>query len=85
MFNVLKTKDDEYILKTKQNAVFCSTQGKLIKVMFELGVNSDEIEYGLSELIRNDHNVANYGINKTFIFSKNVDKEEKHEQIRKDS
>lgn len=73
MFQVLRTHDKEYIvIENKKKAFYCSTVDSLIRTLRVLEVSFSEIEIGLSELVFNDHNVADYGVNKTFIFSKRV-------------
>jgi len=73
MFDLLKLNTDEYIvIENKKLAFFCSSVDNLIRTLRILDVSFEEIETGLTELSRNMHNVANYGVNKTFIFSKKV-------------
>lgn len=72
MFKIYKTDSCGYILSTKENAIACKDLTKLIKVLKGIGVDADEIEYGLVELEINSHNIAEYGINKRFLFSKRV-------------
>lgn len=72
MFKIYKTDSCGYIVSTRQNAIACNSLTKLIQVLKGIGVDDDEIEYGLVELEINSHNIAEYGINKRFLFSKKV-------------
>jgi hypothetical protein len=45
---------------------------RIIYAMRELGVDIDEIYYGMRELVHNERNVALYGVNRTFICTKPV-------------
>lgn len=72
MFKVFRIKDGGYILQTDNHSVYVGSLTKLIVIMSDIGVDFDEIEYGLSELEVNQDDVAHYGINKQFIFSRKV-------------
>jgi hypothetical protein len=73
MIKVFKLRDSEgYVLQTKTQSIFSGTLQKLIGIMREIGINDEEIEYGLVELHANEHDIAEYGINKLFIYSKKV-------------
>lgn len=69
MYQIYKYHDSSYIIKTSTRNVPVSSLKDLVLVMKALGSNFSEIEYGLSEMVRNDHNYADYGVNKMFIFS----------------
>lgn len=54
-----------------QNAVY-GNQERIIRVMLELGIEENEVFYGLQSLSELGHNLANYGLYKRFIFSKTI-------------
>lgn len=72
MFQVLKTKDREYIIKTDKNSIFCSSVEKAIDVLRELGMKDSEIESGLKEMVEKDHNYMDVGFYKTWLYTKKV-------------
>ena len=68
MFKVIRIGPDEYILKTDRNAI----QGerlRLMAVMYSLGVALYDIEACFMAFETTDHNLADFGINKTFMYS----------------
>lgn len=72
MIKVLKTNNDEYIVESRNKVLYSSTLKRLILILSSLDVSFEEIEGGLSELIINDHNHLEYGINRRWIFTKKV-------------
>lgn len=43
-------------------------------ILLSMGVYEDEIEAAIGDMRNKDHNTAEFGINKTFIFSHNFNK-----------
>lgn len=77
MLRIIKTGNEDFVLMAKNEPIYISSIVKLILVMKQFRVSIDEVEHGLIELLRNDHNVAEYGIGlhdgcPKFIFSKKV-------------
>jgi hypothetical protein len=73
MFKVVKLADSQYVVSKFKQSKHFSKLKDLVSHMLGLGVSFEEIEEGLAALERNGHNVADYGVNKTFIFSKHTD------------
>jgi hypothetical protein len=71
MFKVLRLKDDSFVLMAGKQAVYGDIW-RMVKVMTALGVDYMEIEDGLTSLRLNDHDLAEYGLNKTFMYSKRL-------------
>jgi hypothetical protein len=71
MLKVFRVNDDEYICVSKDGAHY----GGLIKTvdhMARIGIDDASIEDGLVSLQLNDHHVAEYGLFRTFMFSKRI-------------
>jgi len=68
MFKVIKLKEDSYQIKTPTKTYEGNTRHTVL-TMHDMGVDWDDIEFGLTSMLNNNHSVAEYGINKTFIFS----------------
>jgi len=71
MFQIIKLNDGKFVLKTKANAIH-GDSNRIIRVMLELGIDSTEIEMGLSNLIYREDNIAEYGVMGRFIYSKRI-------------
>jgi hypothetical protein len=71
MFEVMRLTDNEFVLISGRRAIYGNFP-KTCVVMSELGIEWDEIEAGMGALITNQHQVASYGVNGTFIYSKNI-------------
>jgi hypothetical protein len=71
MFKVMRLTDDEFILIAGKRAIY-GNMPKMCVVMAELGVEWEEIEEGLTSLVSNQHQVASYGLNRTFIYSRPI-------------
>lgn len=68
MLKVYRISDEEYIVCTHNERL----TGNLVRTvdnMSKLGISDAEIENGLVSLQLNNHQVADYGVNHTFIFS----------------
>lgn len=63
--NIYKVNDNYFILKTISGKQVEGNKDQIIAAMLLLGVQSEEIELGLSELA-NGANYADYGIGLTF-------------------
>lgn len=71
MFKLFKLNDNKYlILKGLQEIE--GTKARIISIMLTYGVAEEEIAYGLQALEQDD--MAEYGINQTFIFSTKIKK-----------
>ena len=70
MFKVLRTNDGMFQVKTKEYITTTMSIHQLMRALRDLAVSWDEIEYAITELVNNDHHEADFGINRTFIFSK---------------
>jgi hypothetical protein len=69
MVTLFKVSDKEYsIAHGNQVHEACSVEN-VISLMRELHIDLDEIEMGLLELTKNNHNAAYYGVNNLFTFS----------------
>jgi hypothetical protein len=60
--------DDEFAIVAKK--VVTGTRKAMFSHMVQEGVDKEEILYAMEEMLTNGHNVANFGINKTFLFTK---------------
>jgi hypothetical protein len=59
---VFKLNDSEYVIECNNRATQCKSIRLLVSCMLSMNVEYDEIQYGLSQLINKDHNVAEYGV-----------------------
>jgi hypothetical protein len=71
MLKLIRLNDDAFILRTSTNAISGDRQ-RVIRAMLMLDVEPNEIEAGLSDLMTNGTHLAEYGVNLTFLFSKNL-------------
>ena len=71
MFKVLMLNEDEFVIVRDMTAQYGNAD-KTVRNLHKMGVDINEIEYGLMTMIHRGHNVAEYGVNKTFIFSKRI-------------
>ncbi len=71
MLRVYRVNNEEYIVVTPSNT---QTGGlaKTVDNMSRLGVTDEEIETGLVSLQLNDHHIAEYGVYKSFMFSRKI-------------
>jgi hypothetical protein len=68
MFKLYRITDNEfYIIRGRKS--FYGDKVKTIMTLILMGVEEVEIEAGLNALIMNQHNVADYGTNRFFIYS----------------
>ncbi len=70
MLKIIRVDDDTFMLDGTKR-IYGDTNAMII-AMSVLGVSWDEIERGLISLVRNSHHIAEYGINKSFLFSRRV-------------
>lgn len=70
MFKLYKLNDDKYLIYKANGSDFEGNQTEIIKHLLINNVAENEISYGLEALIHDD--VADYGVNKMFIFSKKL-------------
>jgi hypothetical protein len=73
MITWTKISDDNWIVKWKNKSKKFDDQMKVILWTLALDVKIDEIEYAMLELIKNDHNYAEFGVfQKAFVYSKRI-------------
>jgi hypothetical protein len=72
MLKILRLSDDEYIVKVNNRAIY-GNKIRTCVVLQELGINWDEIERGLVSLQLHNHQIADYGVKGTFIYSARLD------------
>lgn len=72
MIKLYKLSDENYLVKWKNKSKPIDSQTKLILFLLILDIELDEIEEALCQLIKNDHNYAEFGIFKSFAFSKRI-------------
>lgn len=72
MFCVIKLNDDKYaiLFKSKRKKYYEGSKDYIIKTLLKSGVEEEEILYGMIELEHAD--LADYGINKKFIYSRKL-------------
>lgn len=68
MFKLIRVDNESFILVAGKRAIHSNRAG-IIRVLLEIDVDVDEIEAGLSHLINRGDHVAEYGVNKTFMYS----------------
>lgn len=74
MYNLYKLDEDLYEIHasgSSQKAFQGTLIGILTYATYKLHFAPDELERGLIDMIENDTNGANFGINRTFIYSFN--------------
>lgn len=71
MFKIFMVNDNEFIV-TGLEMPFTGTRIKTVAFLLQSHVSEDEIHCGLSELILHGHHVADYGVNKSFIYTSRV-------------
>lgn len=69
MINVYKTNENKYVVEVNSEKLEECNLDDAVTIMSSLNVPFEEIESGLTSLIQNDDLRANYGINRSFIFS----------------
>lgn len=70
MLQIIRKSNDKFLVNANDVSTKPLSMEELFKVMTALEVEFDEIEMAITELIHNDHKVAEFGINRMFIFSK---------------
>lgn len=71
MFQLYKLNDDLYCYVSKFS-MYEGTTTQIIAYMLTMGVLEHDIRLGLSELDNKGHDVADYGIYRSFIYSKKI-------------
>ena len=71
MLKIYRVDTDNYMVATPTLSIHGNAMRTAI-VMNRVGIDWDEIEAGLVSLETNNHHVAEYGINGTFLFSKSI-------------
>jgi hypothetical protein len=72
MFKLLRVNDDWFVIIKDNKNAFSGNLLKTVGAMVELGVELDEVQYSLTTLIDNKHDVADFGINKTMNYSERL-------------
>lgn len=72
MFKVYKLNDDKYLIFKEKRVEIEGTKAEIIRELLRMGVKEQEIFYGMDALEEDD--IADYGINKTFIYSEKITK-----------
>lgn len=71
MISIQKVSETEsYILEINNTLIHAMGLDRLIYFMLSFGIIKEEVEYGLTEMIKHNHSILEYDINKTFLFSK---------------
>lgn len=71
MCKVVKISASEFVVIRGKKAIYGDLQRTII-TLFLIGLEAEEIRYGLSSMADNGHDVAEYGINGMFICSKKI-------------
>ncbi len=70
MYNLIEIGKDRYQMHSRYNP---AREGSLLEVLtysvHVLGLSPNELEMALLDMLDNDNDAANFGLNKTFIFS----------------
>lgn len=67
---ILKVTETEYILLSDAKVKYTSSIEQLVVNCAYVGIKFSELEAALTEMIKHDHNFANFGFfNKDFVFS----------------
>lgn len=67
---ILKVSESEFILISPKRTKYASSIESLVVNCAFVGIKLDEIEAALVEMVRNDHNFANFGeVKKAFLYS----------------
>lgn len=72
MFKLFKLNDDKYMI-LKGSVEFEGDKKRVIKEMLTQGVDVEEVMHGMLALEKDD--VADYGLNKSFIYSEKLKKQ----------
>ncbi len=80
MYEIYKVNEDLYqVHSTFEGRV--SMEGTCLAILtycvHTLGFNANELEFALLDLIKNDHDAAHFGVNRTFIYSFNRNEKRK--------
>ncbi len=70
MLKIIRVNDDTFMLDGAKQ--IHGDVNAMIIAMSVLGVSWNEIERGMISLVSNSHHIAEYGINKSFLFSRRV-------------
>ena len=68
---IIRVNQDTYMLDTESGLIHSDALG-MVDAMIRFGVDPIEIETGLVSLVRNGHHIAEYGVNKSFLFSRAI-------------
>jgi hypothetical protein len=72
MFKLLRINDDEFIIVTHGGKAVYGNRLRIVLALESIGVDFKEIENGIVSLCLNEHHVADYGVNKMFIYSQKL-------------
>lgn len=71
MFKIVRLKLDDYLV-IRNNKSYFGNLREIYKLLHSWEVAFEEISTGIRELELNGHDIAEYGVHKTFIFSKTM-------------
>lgn len=72
MISWTQIKDDLWLVKADEYVKKAKSVQDLIFISLVLEINIDEIEEAILELNRNDHNFAEFGMNKTLTYTRKI-------------
>lgn len=76
-YDLYEITKDEWILNVKNGPIYAGSFKKVIKhAVVRMGFDLQELELAVSEMVKNGHNGAHFGMYKGFIYS--FQKEFKH-------
>jgi hypothetical protein len=70
MLGIIRKNDDTFQVNANDTSTEDLTLDELFKVMVSLEAEFDEIELAVLELIKNNHEYADFGVNRRFIFTR---------------
>lgn len=69
MFRLKKISETVYQIHSKYKGAFEGSLNSIVKKAVEMGVDVDEVETALVEMMKNDHKVAEFGMFGSFMWS----------------
>ena len=70
MINIIRKNDEEFLVNVNDTSTQVLDMDELFKVLRSLQIEFDEIDLAVTELIRNDHIRAEFGMKRKFLYSK---------------
>ena len=65
----IKNLGDQWSLKNSKHGIFFGTMEKIMDIGEQIGLDSDDLDYAICTMLKMNHNVAEFGLYGTFMYT----------------